>query len=91
MSMNLSLVGKRDIYIPSIDKHEVQYKTIHLYQTPTTITYQAMDSGDTMQSYLEYVASVVNEPNELKEHIQELNHEIAELKEQGYKIEFEVV
>ena len=91
MSMNLSLVGKRNIYIPSIDKHDVQYKTIGLYQTPTTITYQAIESDDTMKSYLEYVASVVNEPGELNEHIQELKHEIDELEKRGYKVEFEVV
>lgn len=90
MSMNLSLIGERDIFIPAINKHDIQEVSINLYQTPTVITYKALDSNDAMNVYKEYVYSTTNKKR-AKEHLDDIQKQMKEYEQEGYVFDFYMV
>lgn len=58
MSMNVRLVAKRDIYVPIVDKYDVQYQSIELWETPTDVTRAITESDFPFKEYSAWVQSV---------------------------------
>lgn len=57
MSTNFHILGKRNIYIPKVDKHEVQKIYFDCYQTPSTVTYELMDTEDPIAAYKTWLSN----------------------------------
>jgi hypothetical protein len=62
--MNLHVLGSRDVTINKTGKHSVQITEFSLYQTPTKVTREILQSSDKAQAYRNWV-------NSLREEIQE--------------------
>jgi hypothetical protein len=56
--MNIAFKANRQIYVPVINKHEVQSVMIEVWQTPTEVTYRIHNSTDPLSEYFKWVESV---------------------------------
>lgn len=59
--MNILIYGEREIIIPAIDKQETQTKQVFVFQTPTEVSYEILESSDPIAVYCDYVLSVSEE------------------------------
>lgn len=65
MSMNIAFSASRKIYIPSIDKHDVQTTYFKgVWQTPTEVSYKIKAAPDPMQAYRGWVLRLSSEQQE---------------------------
>jgi len=65
MSTNFHITAKRDICVVNTGCIEVQEMNCNLvWQTPTEITYQIMQSSDKMQAYIDWVLSISKDVEE---------------------------
>lgn len=57
MSMNILIVGLRDVLVLATNRRETQSTYFEAYQTPTRVTYAIEKSDNPTQTYIEYVES----------------------------------
>ena len=65
MSMNIYITGKREIFVPSIQKNDEQ--TVYfkdVVQTPTRVTYAIVANENPIQSYIEHILSYAKDEEE---------------------------
>lgn len=65
MLMNIFIVGKREIFVPSIQKtvkQRVYFKDV--VQTPIRVSYAIVADENPIQSYIEYVLSYAKDEEE---------------------------
>jgi len=55
MSMNLYASAEREIFVPALNKKDIQTQSVELWQTPTKVTYAALESGDPYAYYRNWV------------------------------------
>jgi len=55
MSMNFHISAKREIFVPATNEYDYQYETLWVYQTPTKVTEQLIESENPLGSYIEWV------------------------------------
>lgn len=55
MSMNVHIVGEREILIPSINKKDIQRTSFNCLQTPTKVSYEILNSENCIQAYKEWI------------------------------------
>lgn len=59
MSMNIAFSASRKIYIPGIDKHDIQTTYFKgVWQTPTDVSYKIKRADDSYQAYRNWVLTV---------------------------------
>lgn len=61
MSMNILIVGLRDVLVLATNQRGTQKTYFEAYQTPTRVTYAIAKSDNPAQTYIEYVESFVQE------------------------------
>jgi hypothetical protein len=59
--MNIYFLAEREIFVPGIDKSTKQKKYIHVWQTPTNVTYEIVKAKDPIKAYFEWVLKVSEE------------------------------
>lgn len=55
MSMNLHVMGIREVVVVNTGKHEMQIIDFDLYQTPTKVTRELLSSNDIAQAYRDWI------------------------------------
>ena len=74
MSMNISIKGVREIFIPSINRTDTQDISFDCWQTPTKISYEILESSHPIEAYKQWVLS--RSKPELIEHFYDYDTEI---------------
>lgn len=57
MSMNVHIVGEREIFIPSVNKKDIQRVNFGCVQTPTKVSYEILNSENPIKEYKDWVLS----------------------------------
>lgn len=55
MSMNVHIVGEREILIPSVNKKDIQRIRFGCVQTPTKVSYEILNSKNPIKEYKDWV------------------------------------
>ena len=55
MSMNISIKGIREIFVPTTNKKDTQYISFDCWQTPTSVSYNILNSDDPIEEYRQWV------------------------------------
>ena len=82
MSINIEIIGKREVIVKKTKKEDVQTYPFNALQTPTEVTKKIMDSKDKIKSYREWAYSI--NPY----HGSVFNKWVKRMHEEGYEIEF---
>jgi len=61
MSINIHFIAEREIYVPSINKYDLQIEHIDVWQTPTDVSRDIHKAKDVVQAYFNWVLSVSEE------------------------------
>ncbi len=64
MSMNVYFEALRDVFVPALGKTDVQREHISVWQTPTDVTYEIVQSDDPIKTYFDWVRSISKEEEE---------------------------
>lgn len=57
MSMNIHIIGEREIFIPRVNKTDNQVILFNCWQTPTAVSYEIEQSDNPIQGYKDWVIS----------------------------------